>query len=662
MAEPKMSATIVEQTIESLPQHGSRALGERPGLREARWTGGFWGDRMAVCRESLVPTMGRLMGDSDRPRFLGNFEVAAGRVAGRHRGPKWNDGDFYKWFEAAAATFALTGDAALGRQLDEIIELIGAAQDPDGYIHTDVQIRQRAGEAVERFGNPMDFEMYNMGHLMSAACAHLAATGKRSLLDCAIRAADFLARQFAAPTPAMARHGICPAHLMGLIDLARTTGQRKYVALAAKLLDMRDRVAKGDDDNQDRVPFRQQREAVGHGVRATYLYAGAADLYAEAGDDSLLPPLQSIWTDLVTRKLYITGGCGALFDGASPDGSEEQLTITRVHQAFGRNYQLPHSTAHNETCAAIGNLLWNWRMLLVTGEGRFADVLEQSLYNSVLAGVSLDGTKFFYTNTLRQLDTMPVELRWNRHRAAHIGCFCCPPNVARVLAQSATYAYVKGHDSVWVVLYGCNELQTTINGGPLHLMQETAYPWDGTVHITVHAAPAGPTAIRLRIPGWCDDAAVSINGESMRALITPGEFLDVRRRWEAGDTIQLELPMRARKLAAHPLVEEARNHVAVMRGPLVYCLESADLPAGVGVMDVLLPADAPLGVGSDPSLPGITVLTGKALAAPPTATGGPLYQELANTPTRPLDVKLVPYYAWDNRGDGEMSVWLPLAR
>jgi DUF1680 family protein len=644
------------------PPHAPHAAGEGLGLTDACWTGGFWADRAAVVAASLVPTMGRLMqGDEHRVRFLGNFEVAAGKVDGKHRGPKWNDGDFYKWLEAAAATVALTRDDALGQELDDIVALIAAAQEADGYIHTDVQIRQRAGEAVERFANPMDFEMYNMGHLMSAACVHHAATGKRSLLDCAIKAADFLDRQFADPTPAVARHGICPAHLMGLIDLARATGNRRYVELATRLLDMRDLVERGDDDNQDRVPFRQQRHAVGHGVRATYLYAGAADLYAETGDDTLLPTLQSVWSDLVTRKLYITGGCGALFDGASPDGSAEQATITRVHQSFGRNYQLPNSTAHNETCAAIGNLLWNWRMLLVTGEARFADVLEQSFYNSVLAGVSLDGTRFFYTNTLRQLDAMPTPLRYNRHREAYIGCFCCPPNVARVLAQSARYAYVRGERSLTVVLYGENELRTTIDGEPLHLRQESAYPWDGAVTLTVDAAPSDPLTLRLRIPGWCDAATVRVNGEADHNADAPGTFHEITRTWRTGDVVSLNLPMRVRKMRAHPLVEEARNHVAVTRGPIVYCLESADLPRGVGVMDVLLPADAAFEVATDRALPGITVLKGKALATAPAATDGPLYQELTITPRRPIDIALVPYYAWDNRGDREMSVWLPLA-
>src|SRR5688572_810667 len=372
-------------------------------LGAARWTDGLMGERFGRCVEVMVPTMARLMQQDERVKFLGNFEVAAGLIEGRHRGPKWNDGDFYKWLESAAAVFAFTSDAALDRQMDAAIDLIARTQAADGYIHTDVQIAQRAGQDVPRFGNPMDFEMYNMGHLITAACVHHCATGKNNLLTVARKAADYLAKEFAAPTPARARHGICPSHLMALVDLSRTTGEPRYRDLAKTLLDMRELVEKGDDDNQDRVPLRKETRAVGHAVRGTYLWAGAADVCAETGDATLREPLVRIWQDLVSRKLYVTGGCGALFDGASPDGAVDQSTITRVHQAFGRDYQLPHGTAHNETCAAIGSVMWNWRMLQLTGEPRFADLLEHTLLNSVLAGVSLDGTKFFYTNTLRRL-------------------------------------------------------------------------------------------------------------------------------------------------------------------------------------------------------------------------------------------------------------------
>ena len=632
-----------------IPMHGA-----------ARWTGGFWQGRQRACCQATIPAMGRLMIDDDRPRYLGNFEVAAGLVAGRHRGPKWNDGDFYKWLEAAAASLPLTGNAALAAQLDNLIGLIGRTQDTDGYIHTDVQIAQRTGASTPRFGNPMDFEMYNMGHLISAAVVHHRATGKSSLLDVALCAARFLDRRFAHPIPLDARHGICPAHLMALIDLYRLTGDRAHRDLAERLLNMRDLVTGGDDDNQDRVPFRQQRTAHGHAVRATYLYAGAADVYAETGDNSLWPALESIWNDLVSRRLYITGGCGALFDGASPDGATDQATITRVHQAFGRAYQLPNSTAHNETCAAIGNLFFNWRMLQITGDAKYADVVEWTLYNSVLAGVSLAGTEFFYTNTLRQLDTMPCELRWSRRRQARINCYCCPPNVARVVVQSADYAYLRGDDSIAIVLYGDSSLDTTFPGGRLRLRQETQYPWSGAVRITLQECPAD-LVLRLRIPAWCERATVQINGAAS-ATAAPGTFLELRRRWAPGDLIEVNLPMPVRLLEAHPLVEETRNQLAVARGPIVYCLESVDLPSDTRLVDVRLREDLPFcDHAPDPALGGVVPLEGRAIVAAGEPWADRLYRPIRRGRQREILLRLVPYFAWDNRGPAEMSVWIPAA-
>ena len=625
------------------------------GLRDARWTpGGFWGDRAAQCRDTMVPSMGKLLTETERVRFLGNFEVACGLAEGKHRGPKWNDGDFYKWLEAAAAVYAQSPDPQLDQQMDRIIDLIAKTQADDGYIHTDVQIEQRAGATdKKRFGNPMDFEMYNMGHLISAAIIHKRATGKTTLFSRGARAADFLAKTFDKPTPQMARHGICPSHLMALVELSRETNDKKYLDLAVKLLNMRDLVDQGDDDNQDRIPFREQRQAVGHAVRATYLYAGAADIYAETGDATLMEPMQSIWRDLVSKKLYITGGCGALFDGASPDGATDQTQITRVHQAFGRDFQLPNSTSHNETCAAIGNLMWNWRMLQITGEARFADVIELTLFNSVLAGTDLSGTSFFYTNTLRQLDPMPVaDLRWPRHRQKFMSCFCCPPNVVRTIAESQHYAYLTSPRGVHVVLYGSNTLTTP----QITLKQETDYPWDGRVRITLEKAPAGEFSLFLRIPQWANGATV--DGQPA----TAGTFHEVRHTWKTGDVIELDLPMPVRLIEANPYVEEARNQVGVTRGPIVYCVESVDLPAGVRMLDVALSRSTPLTAQRSKDLGGVTMIEGKGIATAGGDWSGRLYRDLSTQTPREFHLVLIPYYAWDNRGKSEMTVWIPMAR
>lgn len=631
------------------------------GLHDVKWTSGFWADRVKLCRDVMVPTMMRLLSEGEQAvKFIGNFRVAAGLEEGRHRGPRWNDGDFYKWFESAAAIYAQVPDPSLDAKMDEFIELFAKVQEPDGYIHTDIQIRQKAGEVVTRYDNPMDFEMYNMGHLITAAIVHHRATGKTNFLALALKAAEFLDREFAAPTVRQARHGICPAHLMGLVELYRVTQEHKYLALAERLLNMRDLVEKGDDDNQDRQKFRDQRVAHGHGVRATYLYAGAADIYLENGDQTLMPTLTSVWEDLVYRKLYITGGCGALFDGASPDGIEQQGLITRVHQAFGRDYQLPHSTAHNETCAAIGNLLWNWRMLQITGDAKYADLVETTLYNSVLAGISLDGTAFFYTNTLRQLNPMPVPLRWPRERQKYMSCFCCPPNVLRTIAEVQNYAYLKDETGVSVILYGSNTLATTlVDGRTLKLSQETSYPWNGTVSFSIESD--AQFELRLRIPKWAKNVAIRINGQPLSIEIAPGSFVRISRAWRVGDRVELSLPMPITLLEANAYVEEARNHIALTRGPIVYCLEQAGLPANVKLLDVHVDGSLARAEPQSSGLGDVVALSGKGLVYS-TDDRDALYREYVPSPSREVDVALIPYFAWGNRGCGEMSVWLPLAR
>lgn len=629
-------------------------------LAEARWTGGFWATPFDVCRTTTIPAMGTLLEGTERSQFLHNFRIAAGLGSGKHRGPPWNDGDFYKWLEAAAAVYAVTKEPALGRRMDDAILVIAKAQRADGYLHTPVLIANRNGDSTAMpFQDRLNFEMYNFGHLFTAAGVHYRATGKRTILDVAIRAADFLRAAFEKPTPGLARNSVCPSHYMGAVELYRTTGDKRFLALAIKLLDMRSLAAGGTDDNQDRLPFREQTEAVGHAVRANYLYAGAADVYAETGDETLLGPLQKIWLNAVTRKMYLTGGCGALYDGASPDGSPAQKQIARVHQAYGRDYQLPNSTAHNETCAAVGNVLWNWRMLQITGEAKYADVLERTLYNAVLAGVSLDGIRFFYTNTLRQLDTMPTSLRWSRRREEWISCYCCPPNVARTIAEASTYAYGRSDRGIWAHLYGGSTLETTLPvGRRVKLKQETDYPWDGQVKITFEHAPPGEMSLLLRIPGWAYGASLTVNGKPVR--VAAGRYAEVRRAWVAGDGVELVLPLRPRLMEAHPLVEETRNQVAVMYGPLVYCLESTDLPRDVGLQSVALPHDVKLTLRFDRSLlGGVTVLEGKAEFVAGRPWVNELYREFRPADPRSVSVKLIPYFAWGNRGKSEMTVWVP---
>jgi uncharacterized protein len=644
----------------------ARVRGIAPGA--VRWTRGFWADRFEVCHRRTIPALMSLMDGTERSHYLENFRIAAGLKAGRHRGAPFNDGDFYKLLEAACATLAVVRDLQRERWVEDAIGIIGKAQRGDGYLHTKTLIRQRNGDPDARpFQEQTDFELYNMGHLLTAACVHHQVTGRDTFLAIARKTADFLDETFRRPTSELARFSVCPSHYMGTVDLYRTTGDARYRDLAKRFLDLRDMVPPGGgDDNQDRIPFRQQREAIGHAVRANYLYAGAADVYAETGDRTLYEPLELIWQSVVQRKMYLTGGCGALYDGASPDGAENQKTITRVHQAYGRNYQLPNQTAHSETCASIGNVLWNARMFHITGEARFMDVVELALYNSVLSGVSLEGTDFFYVNPLRCLDTLPGELRWPRVRTPYFTSFCCPPNVARTIAQVSGYACSVSDAALWVSLYGGSTITTALPNGPtVTWMQETEYPWDGRIRLRLNACDGSPDfSLNLRIPGWAESAKVRVNGGQIREKPRPGTYSELRRTWRVGDVAELELPMPPQPIEAHPLVEETRNHLAVRRGPLVYCLESPDLPTGVRLLDVMLPADMRFTPRHDPGLlGGVTVLEGRGMARPtPSAArdDAPLYRVFRPTPAKAIPIRLIPYFAWGNRGPAEMSVWLPL--
>ncbi|MBN1362711.1 MAG: glycoside hydrolase family 127 protein [Sedimentisphaerales bacterium] len=632
-------------------------------IDDVHWTEGFWADRFDLCHEAMIPNMWNLLADPQISHAYDNFLIAAGLKEGRHRGPKWHDGDFYKWLEAVAFVYGLTHDEALDRQMDDIIGVIGRAQREDGYLHTPVIIEARnRGSNAQEFQERLDFETYNMGHLMTCACVHYRATGKRSLLQIARRATDYLYGVYQRSPQTVANNAICPSHYMGVIEMYRTMRDPRYLELAKGLIDIRDQVTDGTDHNQDRIPFRQQTEAVGHAVRANYLYAGAADIYAETEDRSLLDTLETLWRDVAYRKMYITGATGALYDGVSPDGSKNHSAIQLVHQAYGRDYQLPNVTAYNESCATIGFALWNWRMLSITGEARYADLLEEILYNGVLSTISLDGKRFFYRNTLCQLDDLPFELRWSHRREPYISCFCCPPNIVRTIAEVAGYAYSVSDEGVWVNLYGGNTLATRLpNGSEVKLTQKTDYPWDGNIRIAVEQAPSEEFSLFLRIPAWARGAAVSVNGQAIERPPNAGQYCEIRRRWPEGDRVELVLPMRAQLIEAHPMVEETRNQVAVRRGPIVYCLESLDLPTGVDIQQVAVTPDIRLSNRFDRELlGGIVVLEGQARRLAGDEWGAALYRELPSEPPKPVDICLIPYYAWGNRGDSEMTVWLPI--
>jgi DUF1680 family protein len=631
------------------------------------WTNGFWAERFDVCQKSMIPTMWALY-HSDRNHAYKNFEIAAGQAQGEHKGPPFHDGDFFKLVEALSASYAVTHDPKLDRQLDEAIALIVKVQRPDGYLSTQSTIAERNNPGQKAaFKNRLNFETYNLGHLMTAGCVHYRATGKTTLLDAAKKATDYLYNFYKTASPELARNAICPSHYMGVVEMYRTTRDPHYLELAKSLIDIRGLAGEiGTDDNQDRIPFRQMQKAGGHAVRANYLFAGAADVYAETGDKTLLTTLDRMWDDVTQHKMYVTGACGALYDGVSPDGTAYKPdTVQKIHQAYGRDYQLPNHTAHGETCANIGNVLWNWRMLQITGDAKYADVLETSLYNSVLSGISLDGQRFLYTNPLAYSTELPFAQRWSKERVDYISLSnCCPPNVVRTIAEVNNYMYNTSDKGLWLNLYGGNNLSTKLkDGSPLKLTQQTNYPWDGSVKVTLQTAPKKPFSMFFRVPGWSEGATLLVNGQPVAATLTSGHYAEINRRWKAGDEVELQLPMPAQLLEANALIEETRNQVAVRRGPVVYCLEASDLPAGkplsgliVNANTVFTPRHTTI-AGSD-----VVWLEGQTNFADNSAWKGQLYHPISKSIPATVPFKLIPYYAWGNRGLHDMEVWLPVSR
>jgi len=647
------------------------------------WTNGFWNERYAIIKDTMIQSMWHTLKDADLSHAYRNFEIAAGQCDGTHSGPPFHDGDFYKFFEGVASVYAQTKDPKLDKMMDEIIAVVAKVQRQDGYIHTPVIISEMnkgidshkhddivTGTAVGKkddkaFGNRLNFETYNLGHLMMAGVIHHRATGKTTLLNIAIKATDFLCHFYETASAELARNAICPSHYMGVVEMYRETKNPRYLELSKNLINIRGMVDNGTDDNQDRIPFRKQYQAMGHAVRANYLYAGVADVYTETGEEQLMKNLTSIWNDIVNRKMYVTGACGALYDGTSPDGTfYTPDSIQKVHQSYGRAYQLPNTTAHNETCANIGNMLFNWRMLQATGEAKYAEVVETALYNSVLSGISLDGTKFFYTNPLRISHDFPYTLRWSKERELYIKlCNCCPPNTVRTLTQVQDYAYTLSANAVWCNLYGGSQLETAINSKEkIKLSQTTDYPWDGNIKISVDKAPKKAFSLYLRIPEWCEKATITVNGQAFAADNKANSYTQINRVWKKGDVVELVLDMPVKLIESNPLVEETRNQTVVKRGPLVYCLEGADVAGGKSIDNVLIPADMKFSprkttIAGSP----VVVLDGAARLTNEDSWKNTLYRPVGKT-DKAVNITLIPYYAWGNRGKMDMTVWMPLVK
>jgi len=650
-------------------------------LDAVRWTEGFWADKFDLCRRAMLPGVYRALLDPANSEHLINFKIAAGLDSAPRNSTAWSDGDCYKWLEAVALVYEVTADAELDRLMDEWIAVIAKAQEGDGYLATQV-----GRDPARRFVMPHRHELYCMGHLLTAACIHHRVTGKRSFLDIARKTADFLYRTFQPRPPKLVHFPWNPSVYMGLIEMHRTTREPRYLELAGILIGNRgsspgggDHRNGGTDQTQDRVPLRSETQAVGHGVCAMYLYCGAADLYAETGDSAILDALERIWDNVTSRKMYVTGAVGA-GGGTSSRGDP-------LHEALLGDYELPSRTAYNETCSNIGNAMWNLRMLTLSGQAKYGDIVERVLYNSMLSAVGADGEGFFYCNPLKWAgeEGGPTKHhtaeRWSVH-----GCYCCPPQVVRTIAGLNNWAYSISDEGVWVHLYGGNELRTELpDGTGVHLLQETNYPWQGRIKITFAKGTEKSIFLKLRIPKWAEGAKISVNGAPYRNPAA-GAYTTVQRKWSAGDTVVLELPMAVRLLEAHPNVKALAGHAAVMRGPIVYCLELPKRDQGERIWKegVFLNENVQFDTHfrSD-LLGGVTVLRGQALtfegkkrfAAEVAQAKKPqeakwlsqLYRPLAprklDTPTEgTVDIELIPYFAWANRGISFMEVWIPLAR
>lgn len=610
----------------------------------------FWAPRMQRNQDVTIPHIIRMNEENVRHD---NFRRAAGVLDGPFEGYRFNDTDVYKVVEAASYSLVQNYDADLDEQLDGLIEMIAAAQEDDGYLFpawsADPE-NPAPGVGTERWayvhGN--SHELYGAGHLIEAAVAHYRATGKRSLLDPTIRFADLIDDTFGPD-------GIkdVPGHEeieLALVKLADVTGEERYLQLSRFFLDQRGGAHDGPEYpegdpllrysepiyRQDHLPVGEQREAVGHSVRAMYLYTGMADVAARQDDTGYETALEALWNDVVGTKMYLTGGIGAA-------GHIE---------GFGDSYQLPNETAYAETCAAIGLDLWNYRMFLATGESRFLDVMERAMYNGILSGVSQEGDTFFYTN--------PLASAGDAERREYYSVACCPSNIARLLAQLPEFIYAQQDDVIYVNLFVGSSADVALPGGNVRVEQTTRYPWDGKVTISVDVDEPMEFELRVRVPGWSrgepvptDLYGLATNSAAPRGVAPTTQitesFLDEERDgyhvfrgvWAPDDYVELEFDMPVSRIAANEQIAENTGRLAIQRGPLVFAAEAVD--NGGAVRDLVLPAEAELSARFDAALlGGITVVEGSALrdsvAVPFTA---------------------IPYFAWANRGQGEMVVWLP---
>lgn len=629
--------------------------------KDIKLSEGFWKERVDICANITIPHILSLFEDPDIFHVVENFKIAAEEAEGDFRGTPYGDGDFYKLLEGASYIAYKLDNEVMRQQLDDYIALIGRAQQDDGYISTKQIIGERQDTDVSRHGDIEDFEIYNFGHLMTAACQHKRLSGKNNFLDIAIKAANYLVNMYdEAAKLGTVQTAVCPSHYMGLIELYRTTGDKKYLNTARLAIELRDKVENGTYDNQDKIPLAQHEKILGHAVRATYLYAGLADLYLEEQNKTYKKVLDRVWNNLTEKKLYITGGCGALYNGVSPYGLfwEDQ----KVHQAFGYEYQLPNVTAYNETCASMGNILWNYRMFAAEPQAKYFDIIERTMLNLALGAVSLDGDKYFYQNMLRRANKLDYELIWPLTRSHVISCFCCPPNLSRFIMESEEYMYMMSHNAVYVGMYGASKANLEFdNGTSVKLVQQTDYPWDGAIAFTPKDLVGEGFTLKVRIPGWVESGYVQMGNQRRQLSRENAEsYMDFHIR-TSEDIVKVNFDMPVRYTVAHPLAEEINNQVAVERGPLVYCMESYDVQVDT-LDDILFLSNAQYSLKKY-SIKGTRVIALEsegAILEQEDNDREALYQPLKAIGYKKIPVRLIPYFAWDNRGQGEMRIWTPI--
>lgn len=617
----------------------------------------FWAPRQETNRSVTIPHMYQMLLDTGR---IAAFDLNFERAVPSHIVEIFGDSDPAKWIEAASYSLITHPDEKLAAIVDQLADKIISAQQADGYLNTHFTHIQ----PEMRWKNLRDWhEMYCCGHLMEGAVAHYQATGNPKLMNALARYADLIDSLFGTEEGKRRGYGGHPEIELALVRLYHATGEKRYLELSKYLVEERgeqqpvhyyDQEARerGDDPRkfwaknyeycQAHNHIREQDKVVGHAVRAMYLLSGVIDLAHEYDDVSLLETCEKLWDNLVHQRMYLTGGIGP----------------SHRNEGFTSDYDLPDESAYAETCAAIALIMWNHRLLQTAGEGKYADIMEQTLYNGFISGVSLDGKNFFYEN--------PLAANGHHHRTPWFLCPCCPPNLGRILASLGNYFYSSSDHGLWVHLYGQNTAKLEVNGEAVSLRQETQYPWDGSIKITVDLAQKRPFTINLRIPGWCEAWKVTVNGEPLRSELTPmNGYIAITRGWSAGDSIELDLSMPVQPVFAHPAVRQMQGRLAIMRGPIIYALEGVD-NGNVNNLDriSLNPADvANFAMEYQPALlGGVTVLRGKGkIINEESWDNQTLYRRDNGSSQQETEVVAIPYATWDNREAGEMRVWLRTA-